>query len=144
MNKLTQHVGISVVFFCHDGGGRVLMAKRGQQTRDEQGRWDIGAGRLEFGDTVEATLKREIQEEYGTSVRSFDFLGYRDVMREQEGQPTHWITLDFTVLIDPSQVRNAEPHKLDAVDWFTLDTLPSPVHSQLPTFLKKYHGRLIP
>jgi 8-oxo-dGTP diphosphatase len=34
------------------------------------------------------------------------------------------------VRVDPSQIKIGEPHKIDAVDWFTSDNLPTPVHSQ--------------
>jgi ADP-ribose pyrophosphatase YjhB (NUDIX family) len=35
--------------------------------RDEHGAWDCGGG-LEFGDTVEEALQKEIHEEYKTSI----------------------------------------------------------------------------
>src|SRR5690606_24260841 len=33
---------VSVVFVCHDGRGRVLLARRGAGARDEPGTWDTG------------------------------------------------------------------------------------------------------
>lgn len=140
--KGMDYTGVCIIFFCHDGKGNVLMNKRSQNCRDEQGRWDIGGGGLEFGETVENTLKSEIREEYSTEVLEHEFLGYRDVHRELAGVKTHWIGLDFKVLIDRSKVKNGEPHKFDAIEWFTLDTLPSPTHSQFPTFLKLYEHKL--
>jgi 8-oxo-dGTP pyrophosphatase MutT (NUDIX family) len=35
---------VSCVFVCHDGHGRVLLARRGAGARDEPGSWDTGAG----------------------------------------------------------------------------------------------------
>ncbi|HET8708754.1 MAG TPA: hypothetical protein VFL85_00580, partial [Candidatus Saccharimonadales bacterium] len=49
-------IGVSCGFLCHDGTGRFLMQKRSQNCRDEQGRWDIGAGSHEFGDNIEDTI----------------------------------------------------------------------------------------
>jgi 8-oxo-dGTP diphosphatase len=140
--KGIDFIGVCVVYFCHDGKGRILMQKRGMKARDEHGNWDIGAGGVELGDSVEDTLRKEIQEEYGADILQFSFLGYRDVQRKHNGQPTHWITLDFKVLVNPSQVKNGEPHKFDEMGWFTLDALPSPVHSQLPLFLEKYKEQI--
>ena len=90
-----DYTGISIVFFCHDGNGNFLMQKRSENCRDEKNRWDIGAGRLEFLEDVTDTLKREIKEEYGTDVLNYEFLGYRDVKREGNGNKNHWVTLDF-------------------------------------------------
>lgn len=142
MKKGTDYIGVGVVYFCHDGQGNFVMAKRGQHTRDEQGRWDIGGGGIEFGDTVEETLRKEIKEEYGTDVLSFESLGYRDVHRVHDGKPTHWIALDFKVLVDRAKVFNAEPEKFDDISWFTLDTIPEHTHSQFPEFLRLYKEKL--
>ena len=142
MKKGQDYTGVTIVYLCHDKEGNVLLNKRSANCRDEQGRWDIGGGGLEFGDTVEATLKKEIAEEYCTDIISYEFLGYRDVHREHEGKKTNWIALDFLVHVDREKVSNGEPHKFDAVEWFTLNTLPTPIHSQFPNFLEQYQSRL--
>lgn len=120
------------------------MAKRSPRARDEHGRWDIGGGGLELHDTVENTLRKEIMEEYCTDVLDFEALGYRDVHREVNGQPTHWIALDFKVLVDPTKVKIGEPNKMDAVEWFSLDSMPAmeESHSQWPEFLRLYRDKL--
>lgn len=142
MKKGEDFTGIAVVYFCHDGEGHVLFNKRGQNARDEQGTWDIGGGGLELGDTVENTLKKEIFEEYCTDVLDYQFLGFRELHRENNGKKTHWIALDYKVLVDKSKVKNGEPHKFDAVEWFTLKNLPTPAISPLPHFLEKYKDKL--
>ena len=120
------------------------MAKRSQNARDEQGRWDIGAGGLEYEDSVEDTLRKEIKEEYCADVLKFEFIGYRDVFRNHQGNKTHWVALDFKVLVNPDRVKIGEPHKFDEIKWFSLNNLPkdSQMHSQLPFFLEKYKGKL--
>ncbi len=138
MKKGLDYTGITIVFLCHDGKGNILLNKRSNQCRDEHGTWDPGGGGLDFGDSVEDTLRKEIKEEYCTDVLKFDFVGYRDVHREHGGSKTHWIALDFVVQIDREKVQNGEPHKFDALEWFTLDKMPEPLHSQFPYFLEKY------
>jgi 8-oxo-dGTP pyrophosphatase MutT (NUDIX family) len=144
MQKGVDFVGVSVIYFCHDGKGKFIMGKRSNQARDEQGHWDIGGGGVEAHDTVEQTLKKEIMEEYCSQVLSFEFLGFRDVHRINQGQRTHWIALDFKVLVDPAMVKNGEPHKLDAVKWFTFKSMPpmEESHSQWPEFLRLYKNKL--
>ena len=142
MKQGTDYTGVCVVYFCHDGKGNHVRAKRNQNARDEKGRWDIGGGGVEFGDTIENTLRKEIKEEYDADVLDFEFLGFRDVHREHEGKKTHWIALDYKVLVDPKQVKLNEPHKFDDIKWFTLENVPENVHSQFPEFLRKYKNRL--
>ena len=143
MRQGIDYPAVSVVFACHDGKGNFLFSKRSSACRDEHGTWDPGTGELEFGSTIESTLRREIYEEYRTDVLRFEMLGYRDVHRDQGGVKTHWLALDFKVLVDRSQVCNGEPHKLEVIEWFTLDTLPSPMHSQWPKFLSLYREKLL-
>ena len=131
MKKGEDYTGITIIYTCHDGEGNYLLNKRGVNCRDEQGSWDFGGGGLEFGDTVENTLRKEIIEEYCTDVISYEFLGYRDVHRENNGKKTHWLALDFKVLVDPKKVKNGEPHKFDEIGWFRIDALPTPLHSQM-------------
>jgi 8-oxo-dGTP diphosphatase len=142
VEKGTDFIGVSIVYFCHDGNGNVVLVKRSNNARDEFGKWDIGGGGLELNDSVVKRLKKEIKEEYCTIVLDYEFLGYRDVHRKQDSKPTHWITLDFKVLIDPKLVKNGEPHKFEEVKMFKLDQLPSPLHSQLPNFIKKYKAKI--
>ena len=143
MKKGEDYTGITVVYVCHDGKGNVLFNKRSVNCRDEHGKWDTGGGGLEFGETVEDTLKKEIAEEYLTDVLDYEFLGFRDVHRERDGINTHWIALDFKVLVDREKAGNGEPHKFDEVEWFKISSLPEPLHSQLPCLFEKYKDSLM-
>jgi len=142
MQKGIDYIGVAVIYLCHDGKGNILFNKRNANCRDEHNTWDIGGGGMEFEDTVENTLRKEIKEEYCTDVLEYEFLGYRDVLREHDDKKTHWITLDYKVLVDKTKVKNGEPHKFDAVEWFTLDKLPTPLFSQLPIFFQKYKDKI--
>jgi len=42
------------------------MSKRSNKTRDEHGKWDPGGGSIEFGESIDSALKREVREEYCT------------------------------------------------------------------------------
>jgi 8-oxo-dGTP diphosphatase len=118
---------VSCVFVCHDGEGNVLLARRSAGARDEPGTWDSGAGALEFGESFEAAVAREVTEEYGTGPIETSLLGVRNVVRPG----SHWVALLFSVRVERAAVRIAEPHKFDALQWFRPDAPPAPAHSQL-------------
>jgi len=138
MKKGENYTGVTIVYFCHDGEKNYVMNKRSKNCRDEHGCWDTGGGALEHTHTVEGTLRKEINEEYCTDVLDYEFLGFRDIHREHNGKPTHWVALDFRVLVDRNKVKNGEPHKFDEIKWVKIDNLPKPLHSQFPKFLELY------
>ena len=122
---------MSCVFVCHDGTGRVLLARRSVGARDEPGCWDTGAGALEFGESFEQAVGREVAEEYTATARGIQLIGVRNVLRPD----SHWVALVFTVLIDPAEVSIGEPEKFDSLGWYLPEQPPTPAHSQLAATL---------
>jgi len=129
---MTRKPDVSVVFVCHDGNGRILLARRSSGARDEPGSWDCGAGALEFGETFEQAVTREVTEEYASEPAEIELRGVRNVLRGD----SHWVALVFRVRVDPARVSIGEPHKFDALGWYDPDHLPAPLHSQLTATLE--------
>ncbi|GHH65450.1 hypothetical protein GCM10017673_09530 [Streptosporangium violaceochromogenes] len=130
---------VSCVFVCHDGHGRVLLARRGAGARDEPGSWDCGAGALEYGESFEAAVAREVREEYTAGVRDVETIGVRNVLRADP--VSHWVAVIFAVEVDPSEVAIGEPRKFDELGWFAPDAPPDPAHSQLAETLALFQAR---
>jgi len=143
MKKGIDYTGVTVSYFCVDGKGNVLLNLRSKNCRDEHGRWDNGGGGLEFGSTVVETLAKELKEEYCVDILEKEFLGYRDILRVQDGITTHWLAIYFKVKVDPAQVKNGEPHKFDDIRWFKFTELPQPLHSQLPGAIEAFKDKLV-
>ncbi|MEV7013629.1 NUDIX domain-containing protein [Streptosporangium sp. NPDC051022] len=129
---------VSCVFVCHDGRGRVLLARRGAGARDEPGTWDCGAGALEYGESFETAVAREVREEYSAGVLETETIGVRNVIREEPA--SHWVAVVFAVRVDPAEVAIGEPHKFDELGWFAQDAPPSPLHSQLAETLALFRA----
>jgi 8-oxo-dGTP diphosphatase len=130
-----DHIGVSATAIIHDGKGNILMMKRGEKARDENGRWDICGGAVEFGERIEETIVREIQEELCSKPGDIKFLAAGDAHRKHKGVQTHWIWLLYSAKVIPETVKIGEPHKIDQIGWFNLSNLPSPLHSQFPNAL---------
>jgi len=76
MNEDTFHLGIKALI-KNDNGKILLLKVNKKKLKGCQGKayWDIPGGRIERKDTVEKTLKRELQEETGISnIQSFKHL----------------------------------------------------------------------
>lgn len=124
-----EYVGIFVCGICHDGQGQVLYMHRSQKARDEQDRWNIGAGgTLELGETLESCLLREVKEETDADIIEKEYLGHREIFREKEGVMSHWIGHYFKVLVDKNQVTLMEDVHDDML-WQSFHEMPSPMIS---------------
>jgi 8-oxo-dGTP diphosphatase len=142
-HKGISFVGVTTSFLCHDGQGRFFMTKRSNKARDERGRWEVGAGGLKWGLSARDNMLREVKEEYNATPLKVEFLDYRDMFRQlDDGTPTHWLALDYAVLVDPKEVKINEPDMFDDAGWFTLNSLPSPLHSQMEAYVTKYSKEL--
>lgn len=138
-HKGINFVGVSTCFLCYNKEGEYFMAKRSNKARDERGKWELGGGGLKWGMVAEENVRREVQEEYAGNSLKIDFLGYRDVFRQlDDGTPTHWLGLDFAVLVDKNEVKINEPEMFDDSGWFTLRDEPAPLHSQHTIFMNKH------
>lgn len=122
-------IGVSTVFYCVDGRRRLLMHKRSKNCRDERGRWDTGSGQLRFGEDPIKGVLREVREEYGCKGEILERMLPVSVLRVQNGVKTHWLALPFIVRVNPLEVKNNEPEKIDEIGWFTFKKLPKPLHS---------------
>lgn len=141
LRRGVDFIGVTCSFVCHDGQGNFLLHKRSKNCRDEQGRWDNGGGAHEFGDTLKQTVEREVREEYGVRATHIQFVKVYDAHRKlDDGTLTHWVVVVFAARVDPQNARNNEPYKIDDMGWFTLDSLPSPLHSQSAHTLDSVHA----
>ena len=102
----------------------------------------MGGGGLEAHESLEEAVRREVHEECGASVLNIEPLGYREVFRDIEGEPYHWIAFDFRALINPDEASITEPEKVLEHRWCRIGEFPDPLHSQFPIFLENYKDRL--
>jgi len=79
-------------------------------------------------------------EEYGCKGEIQERLPAHDILRTMEGMKTHWVAVPFFVKVNPDEVKNNEPHKIEEFGWFKLDNLPQPLHSGFEQSLERYKG----
>ena len=121
----TDYIGVGVGAIVVDEGGKVFLSQRGPQATNERGSWEFPGGKVEFGDTLRATLKREFLEEYGMTIDIVELLSIDDHILPDEGQ--HWVSPTFIARSIGAAPRILEPHKCSAIGFFHLDDLPQPL-----------------
>lgn len=126
MQKGKDYIGVGVGTIIVNASGHMLFTKRSQGAKNERGCWEIPGGDVEYGETLAAAALREVKEELGVDAKVIRQLPAVDHFIPKEGQ--HWVAVPFIVEIVAGQEPViAEPHKCDALEWFALDNLPSPL-----------------
>ena len=142
MTPGVDYTGISVSFFCHDGAGNFVLTKRSEQCRDEHHTWEVGGGRLEFGEDPREAVLREVLEEYGVRGVIEKELPPVSLIREHQGTKTHWINMPFIIRVPREGVIRGDPVAMAEIAWFRMNALPTPLHSGMQVILDR-HGELI-
>jgi len=98
--------------------GKILLVRRGKEPF--RGYYALPGGFVEYGETVERAVVREVYEETGIKTRVKELLGvYSDPNRDPRG---HVISIAFIL-----EYIEGEPHGRDDAEdacWFDLDDLP--------------------
>lgn len=72
--------------------------------------WALPGGRVEIGETAEAAVKREMQEELGVDVQVQRLLAVVENLFSYRGQPQHGLEMHFLVALPPdSPLLNCAP-----------------------------------
>jgi len=94
---MAKEIMIGVGAVIEDGAGRILLVKHVPERGGAwQGRWICPGGQLEFGETIEEGIKREIREETNLEVDLVNPLHPFDRIVASEGMVSlHVIYIDY-------------------------------------------------
>ncbi|MEM3459177.1 MAG: NUDIX hydrolase [Candidatus Bathyarchaeia archaeon] len=87
-------VGVGAIIICD---GKILLEKR--KGEPGRGKWSIPGGLVELGESVEATVVREVKEETGLDVEKPEQIDIVDnITKDANGEiKYHFIILDYFV-----------------------------------------------
>lgn len=111
--------------------GRILLIQRGREP--SSGKWSIPGGHLEWGETLEHAVRREVSEETGLQVEVGKLAGVFDLMTEDdEGTEYHYVIVDYFA----KRIGGVLTAGDDAADvrWVPIDELP---HYELTPHLRE-------
>ena len=122
-------VGVGVFVRQH---GRILLGKR--RGSHGEGTWALPGGHLEFGEELDACVRREIREETNLDVENIRFATItNDIF---EGSERHYLTVYMVCDYAGGALENLEPHKCEEWRWFGWDELPRPLFLPCENLLK--------
>jgi 8-oxo-dGTP diphosphatase len=128
MQDKQPSVGVGVIIVRN---GLVLLGQR--IGSHGAGTWALPGGHLEFGETVEQCAAREVLEETGLQLPSFQPAPYTNDYFEAEGK--HYVTLFILASSLEGEPQIMEPNKCLGWQWFSWSTLPCPLFQPLQTLV---------
>ncbi len=130
MEIVRPKVGVSVIVMKD---GKVLLGKR--KGAHGEGSWAFPGGHLEFCESLEDCAKREVAEEVGITIKNVKKLTFTNDIFKEENK--HYITCFVTSDYDAGEVKNMEPNKCEAWDWFLWNKFPEHLFLALQNLLKE-------
>ncbi len=93
--------------------------------QDTDGTWEIPGGRMDEGETIENTLKREIHEELGAEVKLGKFVYSQQFRRRADGLDgtLHCMLVYEAELMHPENPFTLDPKEVAETKWITKDEL---------------------
>lgn len=113
--------------------GKVLLGKR--KSSHGEGEYAWPGGHLEYMESIVGCAKREVMEETGMEIENVRFLR---LLNLKDYAPKHYIDIGLVADWKSGEPKVLEPEKCDGWEWYSLDSLPEPLFSTLPSYFKAY------
>ena len=141
MKKGKDYIGVGIGAVIFNKDGKMFLSKRGGKAQNEKGKWESPGGALEFGESFEETIIREIKEEFDFIVEPIEILQPFNHLIPEEKQ--HWIALAFICTVKEGKPKILEPEKSVEIGWFTFQEMEKmdltlPARKRLKQIKKKY------
>lgn len=120
MQRGKDFIGIGTGGIILNEQGEILLQKRRKEPEAEC--WSLPGGAIEYGETAENAIIREIKEETNLDCRHTLFIGYYDYILQN--QTTHWISIFFLIQCDNYDAQNMEADKHSEQKWFNINKPP--------------------
>lgn len=139
MKAGVDYIGVGCGALIMNEKGETLLMKRGENSKNQVGVWTKPGGAVEFGETAEEAIIREVKEELDIDIVLDDFLGYTDHILKDENQ--HWIAINYSAKIVSGTPRITEPDKTSEIMWFSLEDLPENISKTTTEPIEVYMKR---
>jgi 8-oxo-dGTP diphosphatase len=110
--------------------GKVLLGKR--KNSHGAGSYGSGGGHLEYGESFETALVREIREETGLEIENVRFLCISNFMVDTK----HYVDVAFLADWKSGEPTVTEPDKFEGWDWYDIKNVPSPLFGVVKNYLE--------
>lgn len=138
MENIHALAGIGVM--VSNEKGEVLLGLR--HSSHGAGEWSFPGGKVDLGETIEQTAKREAKEETNLEVDDLELVSVTNEMRYlKDGK--QFVVIGFKANSYKGELQLANPERFHEWRWFSFDNLPSPLFEGTELMIKNYLAKKI-
>lgn len=100
---------------------KVLITKRGKDSKNEVGKWEFPGGTVEFGERCEDTIKREVKEDLDIDIEVIELVWVVNHIIKDEKQ--HWVSPVYKSKYISGKEKIMEPWKMEAFEWIYIENI---------------------
>jgi 8-oxo-dGTP diphosphatase len=115
--------------------GKVLLGKR--KGSIGAGEYGLVGGHVEYGETLEQAVLRELSEECGIEVQNVRMLCVSDLLNYP---PKHYVDIGFVADWKAGEPKVLEPDKREGWEWVDLGSIPENVFGTTREYIEAYRG----
>jgi 8-oxo-dGTP diphosphatase len=122
MNEQRPYVGMGILV---TRGQQVLLGRR--RGSHGAGYFAAPGGHLEFGESFETAIRREVREETGLEITNLRLLSVGSYLFTRPDGERHYVDVDFVCAAPDGEAELCEPDKCAGWAWYDLGALPQPL-----------------
>jgi len=130
MEKKRPKVGVGVIIRKNN---KVLLGRRNGKHGKET--WGFVGGHLEFMESIEDCVIREVLEETSISVKDIKYVSITNDLFKDTND--HYLTIFIVCDYSKGKVTNMEPDKTSEWKWFKWNKLPKPLFLPITNLLSQ-------
>lgn len=130
-NKITK-VSVGVMIWKDD---KILLMRR--QESIGAGDYALPGGKLDYMESFEDCVRREVLEETGIKIKNIEFVN----VSNSKFFDLHFVLLGFQAEWESGEARIMEPDKCDYIGWHDVDSLPEPFFGPSKVIIDAYKNK---
>lgn len=133
----TKHALVGIGVMVMNKEGEVLLGLR--HSSHGAGEWSFPGGKVDLGETILETAKRETKEETNLEISDLELVSLSDEMRYlKDGK--QFVVIGFKAKHYQGELKLANPERFHEWRWFPLDNLPKPLFEGTELIIKNYQA----